>query len=566
MAQPKFQTPSGMHDVLPEDFRFHEMIVDTAQEIAEAYGFGRIVTPALEQEELFTQGVGQATDIVEKEMYTLRTRGGDTLALRPEGTAPVVRAYIEHGMKTWPQPVRLWYYESMFRHERPQAGRFRQFFQVGFEVLGEEDAVSDAEVVFMTMTTLSKLGLTGLALQVNSIGCTQCRPAYRKALSNYVRPRLHAFCADCKKRSKKNPLRVLDCKEERCQQLLNEAPETVDHLCDDCSTHFKEFLEFLEEMQMPYLLNTRLVRGLDYYSRTVFEVWQEDEMLARAEGEEVSKEKEQEGEEEKEGEEKEEKKKEAEKKKSSGSQLALASGGRYDPLFQVLGGKETGAGVGASIGIERVIESLAAASIAPPKIPEPQVFLVQLGAQAKRRLLMLHEELRRARFRVRSSLGKDSMKSQLRIADKVNAPYVVILGAKEILDGTVILRSMEEGTQETIDREKLIDILRDRLRGKRSRSKSAAKKTKPARELRRRGKASSKRKPPKRRKAKKKTKKTSKKRGSSKTKKSTKSSGKKKKSSRKQSKKKTSKRSSGTKKKAQKKKSTKKKKSSKKKK
>ncbi|MBI4134242.1 MAG: histidine--tRNA ligase [Candidatus Terrybacteria bacterium] len=438
---PRYQTPTGMHDLLAEDLRWYEMIERAAATLADAYGFGRIETPALEAEEVFTRGVGLSTDIVEKEMYTLRTRGGDRLALRPEGTAPIVRAYLQHGMRNWPQPVRLWYFSRMFRHERPQAGRLRQFWQAGFEIIGEDDVVADAESVLVTMATLDALGLKDLSLQVNSIGCSQCRPLYRKAFVAYLRPRQGGMCGNCRKRLKASPLRTLDCKDERCQRVLQGAPEFIDHLCEPCRVNLRMFLEFLEELQIPYLLNSRLVRGLDYYSRTVFEIWSEQSASGAAEhgGDE-----------------------EGSKEPVRVPQQALAAGGRYDTLFRALGGKPTGA-VGSALGVERIIAAMRAADIHPPEPAALQVFLVQLGEQAKRKAPALFEELRREKFRIRASFGRDSIKSQLRIADKLGATYVLILGQKEVSDDTVILRSMASGAQETVKRGSLIPILRNRL-------------------------------------------------------------------------------------------------------
>jgi histidyl-tRNA synthetase len=422
-----------MHDILPDEYHWYDLVERAVETIADAYGFGRIETPILEEEELFVRGIGSATDIVEKEMYTLRTRGGDRLALRPEGTAPIVRAYLEHGMRSWPQPVRLSYFGPMFRHERPQAGRYREFWQGGFEIIGSDDAVADAEIILVTMAMFEELGLKQLSLFVNSIGCNVCRPTYRKNLLGYLRPRQGELCADCRRRLKTNPFRVLDCKNERCLRVTHEAPETIDHLCESCRAHFRAFLEFLEEVRIGYVLDARLVRGLDYYSRTVFEVFPHNGSL-----------------------------------ETMKAQGALASGGRYDNLFKILSGKTLGA-VGVAIGVERTIAALKEAGMRPPESPKPHIFLAQLGEQAKRKAPALFEELRRARFRVRASFGRDSIKSQLRIADKLGVRYVLILGQKEVADGTIIVRSMETGSQEVVKREALVPFLRDRLRKKEGR-------------------------------------------------------------------------------------------------
>ena len=235
----KIQTPPGMHDILPDEAVWFDYVHQVVADIAESYGFGRIETPALEHRELFSRGLGMATDIVEKEMYTLRTKGGDKLALRPEGTAPIVRSYIQRGMKAWPQPVKLWYFSPMFRHERQQAGRFRQFWQFGFEVLGEGDNAADAEVIHVFSIIFKTLGLSKYSVLINSLGCNLCRPYYKKVLSGFLRTRQNDLCLRCKDRMRANPLRVLDCKEERCMRVRVDAPEILDHLCDACRAHFR---------------------------------------------------------------------------------------------------------------------------------------------------------------------------------------------------------------------------------------------------------------------------------------------------------------------------------------
>lgn len=416
-----------MRDILPEDARWYMHVRDRMRETIESHGFGRIETPILENKGVFEKGVGAGTDIVEKELYTLKTKGGDNLALRPEGTAAIVRAYLEHGMKSRTQPVRLYYDGPMFRHERQQKGRYRQFWQAGVEVLGEKDAVADAETILVTMNALKDAGLQNLTLQVNSIGSRESRASYEKALKNFMRKRQGEMAPDDKKRITNNPLRVLDSKDERTQRALLDAPEILDYLNESDRSHMHAVLEYLEEVEIPYLVNPRLVRGLDYYSRTVFEVWPE-----ALEGEEL------------------------------GAQAALAGGGRYDDLFRLLGSRATGA-VGSSIGIDRVVDALKEQS--PDLVEEkpPHIFLAQLGDQAKRKALALYEELRAAGFIVRGSFGRSSIKSQLRIADKLGAPYVAILGQKEVADNTVIIRSMVRGTQTTVKRENLIRDLAKRI-------------------------------------------------------------------------------------------------------
>lgn len=423
----KFQHPSGMHDILPGDQRYYQRIYDVVSGIADFYGFGKIDTPVLEETDLFSRGIGLATDIVKKQMYSLKTRGGDSLTLRPEWTSPVVRAYIENGMQNWSQPVKLWYFGPCYRYERPQAGRYRQFWQFGFEVLGENNPVIDAQIIQIFYNILRELKLKNLIVEVNSIGDSNCRPYYKKLLANYFRSRESSLCADCRRRLRENVLRILDCKEEKCQPIKAEAPQTLDHLCEECHLHFKEVLEFLDEMEIPYNLNPYLVRGLDYYTKTVFEIFP----------------------------------KTAEKEESS--QSALAGGGRYDKLVKLLGGKETPA-CGAAVGIERVISLMKSQEIKFPQEPEAQIFLAQLGSLAKRKSLKLLEDFRKAKIRVAESFGKDSLKAQLNRADRIKAKYTLILGQKESLEGIIIIRDMSNGRQETAKLDKVVGEMKKKLK------------------------------------------------------------------------------------------------------
>ncbi len=418
--KPKFQRAKGMHDILPEEQKYYQRIYDVVSNIADFYGFGKIDTPVVEEIELFSKGIGLATDIVKKQMYSLRTRGGDLLGLRPEWTAPVVRAYIENGMQNLPQPLKLWYFGPCYRYERPQSGRYRQFWQFGFEVFGEQNSVIDAQIIQIFYNILQDLKLKNLTIEVNSIGDNNCRPYYKKLLTNYFRNRESSLCVSCKKRLKENVLRILDCKEEKCQPIKAEAPQTLDHLCDECHSHFKEVLEFLDEIEIPYSLNPYLVRGLDYYTKTVFEVF--------AEG-----------------------------------NNALAGGGRYDKLVKVLGGKETPA-CGAAAGIERIISLMKSQEVKFPKEQETQIFLAQLGSLAKRKSLKLLGDFRKAKIMVAESFGRDSLKAQLNRADKIKARYTLILGQKEALENVVIIRDMSNGKQEIVKIDKVIGEMRKKLK------------------------------------------------------------------------------------------------------
>lgn len=419
--RPKFQRPTGMRDILPEEQKYYQKIYDIVSDIADFYGFGKIDTPIVEETELFSKGIGLATDIVKKQMYSLKTKGGDFLSLRPEWTAPIVRAYIENGMQNLPQPLKLWYFGPCYRYERPQANRYRQFWHFGFEVLGEKSPVIDAQIIQIFYNILRDLKLKNLIVEVNSIGDSNCRPYYKKLLANYFRTREASLCADCKRRFRENVLRILDCKEEKCQPIKAEAPQILDHLCDECHGHFKEVLEFLDEIEIPYNLNPYLVRGLDYYTKTVFEIF--------AEG-----------------------------------NKALAGGGRYDKLVKLLGGKETPA-CGAAAGVERIISLMKSQEVKwANKEPETQIFLAQLGSLAKRKSLKLLENFRKAKIKVAESFGRDSLKAQLSRADKIGARYTLILGQKESLEGIIIIRDMKSGKQETVKLDKVVGEMRKKLR------------------------------------------------------------------------------------------------------
>lgn len=422
----KYQSPTGMHDIFElEELHCFDKISKIVSRLADFYGFNEIKTPLVEFAEIFEKGTGGATDIVEKEMYTFRTKGGDSLALRPEMTPGIVRAYIEHGMQALPKPVNMWYLGPVFRHERPQAGRYRQFHQAGFESLGSPSAVVDALIVLIFYNILKELGFKNLVIEVNSIGDAQCRPHFKKALTSYYRSKQASLCADCKRRLKKNPLRLLDCKEEKCQRIKKSAPQIVDHLCKDCHNHFKIFLEFLDELEIPYTLNPYLVRGLDYYTKTVFEII-EDTESGRAQG-------------------------------------SLAGGGRYDDLVRMLGGKETPA-CGAALGVERIInlmkEGGAKASVAKPA----DLLLAQVGEAAKKKALKLLEEFRKEHVKVIETLHKDSLSSQLKLADKLGIKQVLILGQKEALNNEIILREMETGHQKTFELDKVVKQMKKKLK------------------------------------------------------------------------------------------------------
>lgn len=425
MKKPKFQSPTGMHDILPEDQQYFQKIYDVCRDIANFYNFQKIDTPLLEETELFSKGIGISTDIVGKQMYTFRTKGGDYLTLRPEGTAPVVRAFIENGMRSLPQPVKLWYFGPYFRYEKPQAGRYRQFWQFGFEVFGEKNPVIDAQIIQIFYNILKELRIKNLIIEVNSIGDSQCRPYYKKLLKSYFKSREASLCADCRRRLRENPLRILDCKQEKCQRIARGAPQMIDHLCDECHHHFKEVLEFLDGLELPYHLDPYLVRGLDYYTKTVFEIFEAEEENQR--------------------------------------QQAIVGGGRYDALVKLLGGKDTPA-MGGAAGVERIVDIMKIRQYRFRKKKEPEIYLAQLGALAKRKSLKLFEDFRKAKIQVAESFGRDSLKAQLSRADRLGVGYTLILGQKEVLEGIIIIRNMKTGKQETVKLEKVVEAMKKRLK------------------------------------------------------------------------------------------------------
>ncbi len=429
-----------MHDILPEDQFLYERIWRLVDDIAKFYGFGKIDTPLLEDAALYEKGTGGTTDIVEKQMYTLKTKGDDVLALRPEFTPGIVRSYIQHGMINLPQPVKLYTYGPLFRYEHPQAGRFRQFHQVDFEVFGEQSAALDAQIIQIFYLILKELKFSHLIIEVNSIGDSSCRPYYKKLLSNYLKPRQNSLCADCRRRIRENPLRTLDCKEEKCQRIRVQAPQLIDHLCEECKSHLKSLLEFLDETDLPYHLDPYLVRGLDYYTKTVFEIFSDKAMEITKEGSSAPAQ----------GEE-------------TVQRNALVGGGRYDGLARLLGGKDVPAS-GAAAGVERIITLMKEMEITPLPEPAAKIFLAQLGDLPKKKSLKLLEEFRKAKIQIAESLGRDSLRTQLARADKLRVEYALILGQREVFDGTIAVRKMDTGEQHTVKLENVVEEMKKRLK------------------------------------------------------------------------------------------------------
>lgn len=426
-----FQAPKGTFDILPDDQNVWETLRLTASRLADDFGYKRIDTPIIEETQLFEASVGSVTDIVQKQMYTFKTHGKDMLTLRPEGTAPIARAYIENGMYNQPSPQKFFYIGPMFRYEQPQSGRFRQFHQFGFEVIGDEDPIYDAQLVQMIFALFDDFKINNLAVKVNSIGCKKCRSAFRNALIKYYKPQAKHLCKDCKTRLKENPLRLLDCKDEKCIKVRATSPQILDFLCESCRKHFTEFLEILDELEIRYILDPYLVRGLDYYTKTVFEFF-------------VSAEE------------------NKDKAPRSTQGLAIGGGGRYDDLYHMLGGRHTPA-VGLAIGMERMINVMQKNDVRLIAKKSPPVFLAYLGASAKRKAIKLLSQLRHDGIVASESFGKTNIGAQMKVADKLGSAYAVILGQKEILDNTAIIRDMHSGMQETIPRAKLIEVLKKRL-------------------------------------------------------------------------------------------------------
>jgi len=421
------QKPRGTQDILPSEQRYWFWVEDIWRELMLAAGFGRIMTPTFEDASLFTRGVGETTDIVSKEMYGFRDRSGNELALRPEGTAGVVRSYIENGMHKEPQPVKLFYFGPMFRYDRPQVGRYREFYQAGVELLGELDPIVDAQVIAIVMKFYAKLGLRNLTVHINSIGDAKSRPKIQRALTDFLSAHRRSLCEDCKRRMVKNPLRVLDCKEKSCQAVAEEAGGVVlDNLSAESRNYFTKVLEYLDDMRVKYELNPRLVRGLDYYTHTVFEV------VAEADG------------------------------------LSLGAGGRYDGLVKLLGGPDTPA-VGFAVGVERTIEELKRQSVEVPDPLIPNVFVVQLGDEAKKKAIRVIDQLDGAGYQTAHALGRGSIKAQLRVADRLGTSLAVIIGEREVHDEGVIIRDLQDGTQESVlDRDMLRTVQR-KLKERKSR-------------------------------------------------------------------------------------------------
>jgi histidyl-tRNA synthetase len=413
-----FQTARGTQDILPAEQPYWRFLEKAIAEITRLYGYQRIDTPIFEDTGLFKRA-GEYTDIVQKEMYTFDDRGGNSLTLRPEGTPAVCRAYVQHGMQNLPQPVKLYYISPTFRYDRPQAGRYRQHHQFGCEAIGDDDPALDAEVIDMAWRFYKSVGLARISLQINSIGCKVCRPQYLELLKKYYRQYEGTLCADCKNRLENNPLRLLDCKQRSCQGLAENAPHGIDALCPDCAAHYEKLKKYLGLLEIPFQVNHRLVRGLDYYTRTVFEIQPEEE----------------------------------------GGQSTIGGGGRYDGLIEEVGGKPT-PGIGFATGIERIILNIKKENISVPGAATLQAYVAYMGEAAGDTAFKITAGLRQAGVSAIVATGNKSLKAQLRQANTMGAVYAVIIGEDEVKAGTATLRHMADAQQETVPAGELVKRLK----------------------------------------------------------------------------------------------------------
>lgn len=417
----KVFVPKGTYDLLPEAAAHWRSLEAAIHQIFMEYGYGEIRTPIFEHTELFQRGIGETTDIVEKEMFTFSDRANRSLTLRPEGTASVVRAYLEHNLAGSGGVTKLYYYGPMFRCEAPQAGRYRQFSQYGAEVLGSMDPRVDAEIIALAIHFYQRLGISDLAVHLNSIGCPNCRPAYRDRLIGHLRPKVNGLCPNCQRRLERNPLRLLDCKSPACHELTSDIPLITETLCDECRDHFTKLCLLLDAIPVKYQLDPRLVRGFDYYTKTVFEVLAGD----------------------------------------LGAQNALCGGGRYDNLVAECGGEPT-PGIGFAAGMERLLMVLETRQSLPKIEMAPQLYMAPLGNAAQLAVFPMVIRLREAGFRVESDLQGRSLKSQLKVADKMGASLVGIVGDDELKNRQILIRRMATSQQEMISFEydRILDFLK----------------------------------------------------------------------------------------------------------
>jgi len=410
------KAPRGTNDILPPLSLQWQYVEKIAQKILSYYNYEEIRTPIFEYTELFQRGIGEVTDIVEKEMYTFNDKGGRSITLRPEGTASVARSYLENKVYGQAQPTKYYYLGPMFRYERPQAGRFRQFHQLGVEAFGSNDPALDAEVIFLGLNILESLGLKELEVYINSIGCPECRGEYLKVLREFLSKKKQFICEDCRNRIDRNPLRVLDCKNETCSTILKEAPRILDYLCDDCAAHFKQVRDYLDLLKVDYTVDYRLVRGLDYYTNTAFEV----------------------------------------KFKGLGAQDTIFGGGRYNGLLEEIGNKSI-PGVGFAIGLERLLLTLQEQNIELPVENSVDLYITSIGERAKKAAFLYVHQLRKAGLKAELDYLDRSVKGQMKAADRMNATYTIIIGDDELDNGKATIRNMKSGEQLEVELTQLVE-------------------------------------------------------------------------------------------------------------
>jgi len=412
------QAPKGTHDILPDEIDKWYYVEQKFAEVCQRFGYKEIRLPVFEHTELFQRGVGDTTDIVQKEMYTFEDKGGRSLTLRPEGTAGVVRSYIEHGMASWPQHTKLFYNITAYRYEKMQKGRFREFHQLGVELFGAADPAADAEVISLLVMFFDSLNIKNLTLNLNSIGCPKCRGEYNQRLKAFLADKIDKMCDTCRERINRNPMRILDCKEEGCRYYLKEAPTLLDHVCEDCRNHFEKVTQKLQDIGIHYEIDKGIVRGLDYYNRTVFEL--------------VSR--------------------------NIGTQGTVCGGGRYDGLIELCGGVPT-PGIGFAIGVERLLLEMENQGIEIPSKGRPDIYLGPIGEKAEKLCEKLAWNLRAKGITCIKDIMGRSVKAQMKYADKLGARYALIIGDTEVESNKAALRDMTTGEAKDIS----LDTLTDRL-------------------------------------------------------------------------------------------------------
>ncbi len=413
---------AGVKDILPKEQKYWQLVKNRAEQLAKDYDFEKIDTPLIEKMSLFEKIFGKQNNFIINEIFSFTDKEGENIVLRPAATFSIARAYLEYKMINFPQPVKLYYCGPMFRYSNLQAGNYRQFHQFGFEVLGSPHPVIDAQLILIAFNFYKEMGIP-VTIQINSIGCSVCRGEYRRILNDYYRQKKNLFCENCKLDFNKNIFKIFNCQENKCQELREEAPQIIDYLCEDCKNHFIKVLEYLDELELPYILNPYLIRRANYGTKTIFEIWPEEAKKVN---------------------------------------YPLAGGGRYDDLVEKMGGELTPA-CGFSAGIEHIVLKIKEEDLPVPARETYDIFLAQLGEQARRKSLILFEDLKEKGIKVAESFSKDGLKPQLEIANRLGVKFILILGQKEVLDGTIMIRDREGGVQEVVDFNKITLEIQKRL-------------------------------------------------------------------------------------------------------